>query len=92
MTTPPAGYAVGFTTQAARDLKRLDPPVRRRVLAALDLLVGDVPRGDVRALSGRPGQFRLRVADWRVLYRLEANTGSFPSFACCPGAARIATS
>lgn len=36
MTTPPAGYELVFTRQAVRDLKRLDPPVRRRVLAALE--------------------------------------------------------
>lgn len=71
MNKPPAGYDVIFTSQAARDLKRLDPPVRRRLLSALEQLVGDVPRGDVRALNGRPGQFRLRVSDWRALYRLE---------------------
>ncbi len=71
MPTPPAGYELVFTTQSARDVKRLDPPVRRRVLAGLERLVADVPHGDVKALSGRPGQFRLRVSDWRVLYRLD---------------------
>ncbi len=28
-------------------------------------------RGDVRALTGSPGEFRLRVGDWRVRYELD---------------------
>lgn len=56
-----------FTARARRDLKRLDPPVQRRVAAALDTFVaGDPPRGDVRKLAA--GEWRLRVGDWRVRF------------------------
>jgi len=30
-----------------------------------------VPAGDVRALTGSSGEFRLRVGDWRVRYELD---------------------
>lgn len=52
---------------ARRDLRRLDPPVRVRVLRALDRYVEDPERGDVVKLAGT-GDFRLRVGSWRVRF------------------------
>ena len=50
-----------------RDLRGLDPPVQRRVTAALDTFVAsDPPRGDVRTLGLE--EWRLRVGDWRVRF------------------------
>ncbi len=63
-----APWRVELTRGAAHDLKRLDPPVRRRILAALDGLVADLPMGDVRRLTGRDDEWRLRVGDWRVRF------------------------
>jgi mRNA interferase RelE/StbE len=60
-----AGWRYRLTPGARRDLKRLDPPVRRRLIAALDYLVeGEELSGDIRKL--RPGEWRMRVGDWRV--------------------------
>ena len=52
---------------ARRDLRRLDPPVRVRVLRALDRYVEDPERGDVVRLSAT-GHFRLRVGDLRIRF------------------------
>ncbi len=49
----------------------MDRPVRERVVVALERLVASQTVGDVRALTGVPGEFRLRVGDWRVRYELE---------------------
>jgi len=68
---PPAGFGLELTRLAVRDLRRLDRSVRERVLQALERLVAPVPAGDVRALTGSPGEFRLRVGDWRVRYELD---------------------
>jgi mRNA interferase RelE/StbE len=68
---PPAGFSLELSRLAVRDLRRLDRPVRERVLQALERLVAPVPTGDVRALSGSSGEFRLRVGDWRVRYELD---------------------
>lgn len=65
-----AGWRVELTPPARRDLRRRDPPVRQRVLDALDGLVGDPPTGDFIKLQGRP-EHRLRVGDWRVIIRLD---------------------
>jgi mRNA interferase RelE/StbE len=64
------GWRVDVTRTARHDLKRLDPPVQRKIVAALDGLESDPPTGDVRKLTNRtPPQWRLRVGDWRVLFR-----------------------
>lgn len=55
---------------ARRDLRRLDPPVRQRVLDALDRLAADPLAANLVKLTGRP-ESRLRVGDWRVLLRLD---------------------
>ena len=54
-----------------RELRRLDPQVRRRILDALGRLAADTPTGDVRPLTGRAGEVRLRVGDWRVRFTLD---------------------
>ena len=56
-----------FSTRARRDLKRLDPPVQRRVVAALDRLTGEQPAGDVVRLKGSD-EWRLRVGERRVRF------------------------
>jgi mRNA interferase RelE/StbE len=68
-----AGWRVELARSAVRDLRRLDAPVRRRVLTALDGLLADPPVGDVVKLSGRPDEWRLRVGDWRVRFTREVD-------------------
>jgi mRNA interferase RelE/StbE len=54
---------------ARRDLKRLDRPVQRRILDALDRFVGDPQSGDIRKLDSL--QWRLRVGDWRIRFSFD---------------------
>lgn len=63
-----ADRRVIVTSPARRDLRRLDPPVRQRILVALERLAADPPRGDVTRLAGSD-EYRLRVGDWRVRFR-----------------------
>ena len=46
--------------------------MRRRILAAVDQLARDPRSADRRKLSGRVGEWRLRVGGWRVLYGFDA--------------------
>ena len=62
----PSGWRVEYERRAVKDLRRLDAQLRRRVIDAINALVEDPPRGDLRPLVGGPGA-RLRVGDWRVL-------------------------
>jgi mRNA interferase RelE/StbE len=63
-----------FTARAGRDFKRLDRPVQRRVVEALDRLTDDPPAGDVVKLVN-VDEWRLRVSDWRVRFKRDAETG-----------------
>lgn len=60
---------VELTTRAMRDLRKLDGQDRRRIVAALDELAAGAENLDIKALVGRSPYLRLRVGDWRVLYR-----------------------
>lgn len=70
MTETPA-WRIEVASNAARDLRKLDPPVRRRIVAAIDRLTAEPPTGDIRQLAGR-AELRLRVGDWRVLFTRDA--------------------
>lgn len=59
-----------WTPAAERDLDRLSVDIRNRVSAAIERLAW-LGEGDVRMLSGMPGSYRLRVGDWRVIFRQE---------------------
>lgn len=62
-----APWRVELTRTAQRDLRRLDPPVRKRVEVALRALAEDPLRaGALRKLTGAP-EWRLRTGDWRAL-------------------------
>ncbi len=62
---------IELSSRAERDLRRLQRRELARVLDALAGLVADPPPEnlDVKQLAGRPGWLRLRVGDFRVLYR-----------------------
>jgi mRNA interferase RelE/StbE len=64
-----------ISNAAERDLRRISRPDLERIFAALDLLVGDPPRGDVRKLAGRDNEYRLRVGDWRVRFLYDTEEG-----------------
>jgi mRNA interferase RelE/StbE len=66
----PNPWRVELTRSAARDLRRLDPPVRERVADALRTLASDPDRpGALRKLTNAP-EWRLRIGDWRALILL----------------------
>ncbi|WP_136707675.1 type II toxin-antitoxin system RelE/ParE family toxin [Agromyces sp. H66] len=64
-------YRVELTTAAARQVRKLEPAVRRRVLHALSELEVDPRPGGVKKLTGLENAWRLRVGDYRILYEIE---------------------
>jgi len=63
-------WAVEFERRAEKDLERLDPQVKQRVLSAIGRLADDPRSADLRRLKGR-AESRLRVGDWRVITELD---------------------
>ena len=55
-----------WNRQAEADFARLPGRRQDRVLAALERLA-DAGQGDIKKLSGRQDQWRLRVGDWRAI-------------------------
>jgi mRNA interferase RelE/StbE len=61
-------WRIGYSPAALRDLRRLDPQVGARVIAAIERAAANDPRADIRKLTGAD-EHRLRVGDWRVRFR-----------------------
>lgn len=68
---------IDIAPRANRDLKRLDRPTRKRVQQALEALAVDAANLDIKPIAGHAPWRRLRVGEFRVLYReltAEANS------------------
>ena len=61
-------YEVRLAPAAVRQLRKLDPPGRRRVQAAIDLLAEDPRPPGARPLVGGAGEWRVRTGDFRIIY------------------------
>jgi mRNA interferase RelE/StbE len=66
-------WGVRFARRAEKDLDRLDPQVRRRVVKAIRQLADDPQAGSLVRLTGRP-ESRLRVGDWRAIVEADHET------------------
>ena len=66
-----AVYLVEINRSAGREIVALPNNMRVRVLAAVDLLAADPRPHGVKSIKGHPGQFRIRVGDYRVVYEIK---------------------
>ncbi|MGH3318817.1 MAG: type II toxin-antitoxin system RelE family toxin [Streptosporangiaceae bacterium] len=64
-------WRIEITRDAVKTLAKMDKPVRRRIQAAVDRLAYQPRPPGVVALKGDRGYLRLRVGDYRVVYRVE---------------------
>jgi mRNA interferase RelE/StbE len=61
-------HAIEWRPRALKDLDGLSSDIKNRVIAAVTRL--SEGEGDIRALEGyKPPLFRLRVGQWRILFR-----------------------
>lgn len=65
-----SAYRVEFTTAAAKEIRKLDPQTRRRILAGISELEREPRPHGVRKLTGFDNAWRVRVGDYRVLYEV----------------------
>jgi mRNA interferase RelE/StbE len=70
-------YALSLSRLAARKLARTDPVIRRRIGDAISALASDPEPAGCKALRGvKPLTLRIRIGDWRVLYRVTHADGT----------------
>lgn len=63
-------FRIETSRQFAKDLRRLEPSVQRRVARTLGLLVVDPYQGK-KLTNVEVGQYRIRIGDYRVRYDVE---------------------
>jgi mRNA interferase RelE/StbE len=63
-------YRVVLRRSAARELEDLTQPIRRRVTRAIGTLAADPRPTGSKLLTGPERIWRLRVGDYRILYRI----------------------
>lgn len=64
-------YRVALSPMAARQLRELDAPVRRRIQAALELLAEQPRPPSATRLVGGAGEWRVRTGDYRIVYEID---------------------
>jgi len=64
-------YRVTLAPAAARELRKHDPQVRRRLQAALDLLAVEPRPPAATRLVGGSGEWRVRTGDYRIIYEIK---------------------
>jgi mRNA interferase RelE/StbE len=63
-------YRIEVAPAAARQLRKLDPPARRRVQGAVELLAENPRPRSAKKLVGGEGEWRVRTGDYRVVYEI----------------------
>ena len=53
-----------YSKQAAKYLNSQDAVSQQRIREG----ISEIPKGDIRPLRGAPGNYRLRIGDWRILF------------------------
>jgi len=66
-----ASYRVELTRSAERDLRRVDRSQLVAIYSALERLERDPRPPGVKKLAGAERTYRIRVADYRVVYEIE---------------------
>lgn len=64
-------YRIILKREAAKYLAGLDKPTRSRILAALNRLTKEPPEGDIAVMHGMNGFFRLRIGNYRAIFRVD---------------------
>jgi mRNA interferase RelE/StbE len=64
-------YTIEFTASALREFRALDRHVQRRISTKIETLRNDPFPAGVRKFQGKADHWRIRLGDYRVIYRIE---------------------
>ena len=65
-----AEYAIVFARSARKELQALDHAIATRIIKRIEALAMEPRPSGVKKLEGAPVLWRIRVGDWRVVYRI----------------------
>ena len=68
-----ADYTVVFARSAGKELRSLDSRVALRILKRIEALSGNPRPAGVLKLEGAQDLWRIRVGEWRIVYRIADN-------------------
>jgi mRNA interferase RelE/StbE len=66
-------YTVIFAPGAGREFRNLSQDVQERIRVKLGELAHNPRPRDSKKLKGFKGRYRVRVGDWRIIYKIEDN-------------------
>ena len=64
-------HQIVLAPSAARQLRKFDPDIRRRIQAVLELLAENPRPPAATQLVGGAGEWRVRTGDYRVIYEID---------------------
>jgi mRNA interferase RelE/StbE len=64
-------YVLEFTASAIREFRDLDKQLQRRITEKVTALCEDPFPPENKKLKAQPDHFRIRVGDYRVIYRID---------------------
>ncbi|OLE52943.1 MAG: hypothetical protein AUG51_15520 [Acidobacteria bacterium 13_1_20CM_3_53_8] len=64
-------YNVTITSRAERELRRLDRPIKNRIVTAILTLSSDPRPAGCLKVKSEEGVWRIRVGDWRIGYQID---------------------
>jgi mRNA interferase RelE/StbE len=64
-------YRVELRPAALRELRKLEPTIRRRIGAAIDHLAKTPRPVGVEKLQGQENRYRVLVGEYRIVYAVE---------------------
>ena len=64
-------YTVEFARSAVREFKALERSTQHRIATHINELAADPFPPSCRKLKGEPDHYRIRVGDYRIIYRVE---------------------
>ncbi len=64
-------FSVTITSRAERELRRLDRPVKNRIVTAILSLGSDPRPSGCLKVKSEEGVWRVRIGDWRVGYIID---------------------
>lgn len=64
-------HTIQFKESALRTLEGLDKPIRSRIARRIEALADQPRPADVKVLAGGDGDLRIRVGDYRIVYRVD---------------------